>query len=37
MLILIISIVTAAVVRLLMYRQAEHSLHVKNLDVEQLK
>lgn len=37
MLLLIISLVVAALVRLIMYNRAEHCLHVDNLDVEQLK
>lgn len=37
MLLLIASIVIAAVVRLLMYYQAEHCLHEKNITIEQLK
>lgn len=37
MLILIVSIIIAAMVRLLTYKQAEKCLHVKDLDVEQLK
>jgi len=35
--ILIISIAVAILVRLYMYNRAEHSIHVKNLNIEQLK
>jgi len=37
MLIIIISLVIAAIVRLLMYKQAENCLHIEDLDVEQFK
>ena len=34
MLLLILSLVCAAIVRIFMYNRAEHCLHVKNLDIE---
>lgn len=37
MLILIISLIVAAIVRLLTYIRAQHCLNVKNVDIEQLK
>lgn len=37
MLILIISLIIAAIVRLLSYNRAQHCLNVKNVDTEQLK
>ncbi len=37
MLIIILSLVIAAIVRLMTYKQAEHCLNIKNLDIEQLK
>ncbi len=37
MLLLIISLIVAALVRLFLYNRAEHCLHVDNLDIEQLK
>ncbi len=37
MLILIISSIVAAIVRLLTYNRTQHSLNVKNVDIEQLK
>ena len=37
MLILVISLIVAAIVRLFTYNRAEHCLQVKNVDIEQLK
>ncbi len=37
MLILIISIVAAALARLILYKKAENRLHVKNLNIESQK
>jgi len=37
MLLLVISLIVAAIVRLFMYNRAEHCLHVKDINIEQLK
>jgi hypothetical protein len=37
MLILIVSLIAAAVARLILYKKAENRLHVKNLNIESQK